>query len=186
MANENPRASGHPNSGGGSRQRPLPEPPSSWLRHLPAIYQESDFLGRFLCIFEALLAPDLEILENEFAYFDPRLAPPDFLPWLATWIDLALDENWPEKRRRALIYRGTELFQWRGTRRGLTEYLRLYAGVEPKIEEHFTKAQGGPFHFTVTLRVRDPRAVDEAQVRGIIEAEKPAHTDYTLRVVRAE
>ncbi len=159
----------------------LPEAPSAWLRYLPTLYQDSDFMGRFLCIFEALALPVGEILENQAYYFDPRLAPPDFLPWLATWIDLALDENWPEAQRRALIHSGMELYRWRGTRKGLAEYLRLYAGVEPEIVEHFTQAEGGPYRFTVVLRTTGAQ-VDEARVRRIIEAEKPAHTAYTLRI----
>lgn len=156
--------------------------PSRFLQYLPGIYQGHDFLGRFLRIFEDLLQHDEEVLAHPEAYYDPRMAPPSFLPWLATWIDLALDENWPESRRRELIHRGIELYRWRGTRRGLLTYLQIYAGVEPAITEQFTQEEGGPFHFTVTLRVKDPAQVDEARLRAIIEAEKPAHTAYTLRI----
>lgn len=161
---------------------PPPPSPSRLRQYLPAIYQESDFLGRFLRIFEDLLVPDEEVLAHTEAYCDPRMAPSSFLPWLASWIDLALDENWPEERRRELIHRGTELYRWRGTRRGLLEYLRIYAGVEPEITEQLTPDEGGPFHFTVTLRVADAAQVDEARVRSIIAAEKPAHTAYTLQI----
>jgi phage tail-like protein len=153
-------------------------------QYLPAIYQGSDFMGRFLRIFEDQLAPVEDILSRIAYYFDPRLTPPSFLPWLASWIDLALDENWPEERRRELIHRGTDLYRWRGTRRGLLAYLRIYAGVEPQIQEHLTADDGGPFHFSVVLRVADPTAVDEARVRAIIEAEKPAHTTYALRIAK--
>jgi phage tail-like protein len=163
---------------------PVPPPPSRLLQYLPAIYQESDFMGRFLRIFEDQLLPVEDILGQLPYYFDPRLTPPSFLPWLASWIDLALDENWPEERRRELIHRGTDLYRWRGTRRGLLTYLRIYAGVEPQIEEHLAAADGGPFRFTVVLRVADPTAVDETRVRAIIEAEKPAHTTYALRIAK--
>lgn len=155
---------------------------SSWLQYLPAIYQENEFLGRFLRIYEEQLLPVEDVLERIHHYFDPRMAPSSFLSWLASWIDLALDENWPEERRRELIHRGTDLYRWRGTPRGLLAYLRIYAGVEPEIVEHLKPGNGGPFRFTVVLRVKDPSAVDEARVRSIIEAEKPAHTDYTLRI----
>ena len=153
-----------------------------YLQFLPAIYAENEFLGRFLGVFEDPLVPVDDILEHIAFYFDPRLAPSSFLPWLASWFDLALDENWPEERRRELIHRGTELYRWRGTRRGLLAYLRIYAGVEPKIVEHLKKRGGGPFRFTVVLEVEDPSTVDEARIRAIIEAEKPAHTDYTLTI----
>ena len=163
---------------------PPPEPiaPSRLRQYLPSIYQESDFVGRFLRVFEDQLNPVEKVLENIWSYFDPRMAPPSFLPWLASWIDLVLDENWPEARRRELIHSGTELYRWRGTRRGLLSYLRIYAGVEPEITEQLTAKGGGPYHFTVTLQVQDASPVDEARVRAIIEAEKPAHTNYTLRI----
>lgn len=165
-------------------ESPPPEPiaPSRLRQYLPAIYQESDFVGRFLRIFEDQIAPVEEVLENVWSYFDPRMAPASFLPWLASWIDLILDENWPEERRRELIHSGTELYRWRGTRRGLLSYLRIYAGVEPEITEQLTAQDGGPYHFTVALRVTDASQVNEDRVRAIIEAEKPAHTNYTLRI----
>jgi len=156
--------------------------PSKFLQYLPAIYQGSDFMGRFLRIFEDVLEPVEGILGQTHFYFDPRMTPPSFLPWLASWIDLILDENWPEERRRELIRRGVELYQWRGTKRGLLTYLEIYAGVRPEIVEHLTAADGGPFRFTVILKVKGKGSVDEARVRGIIDAEKPAHTTYDLRI----
>ena len=168
-------------TGGGAAEEKAPSP-SRFLQYLPGIYQDNEFLGRFLRIFEDLLQHDEQVLAHPEAYYDPRMAPSSFLPWLATWIDLALDENWPEARRRELIHRGTELYRWRGTRRGLLAYLRIYAGVEPVITEQFTKEEGGPFHFTVALKVKDAGQVDEARLRAIIEAEKPAHTTYTLQI----
>ncbi|MGC8874378.1 MAG: phage tail protein I [Chloroflexia bacterium] len=156
--------------------------PGRWIQYLPAIYQDNDFLRRFLRVPEEIVACVEEVLEEIHRYFDPRMAPPSFLPWLATWIDLALDENWPESRRRQLIHEGMELYRWRGTRRGMITYLRIYAGVEPEIVEHRTAAEGGPYAFSVILRVPDGASVDETRIRAIIEAEKPAHTTYRLQI----
>jgi phage tail-like protein len=157
---------------------------SRYLQHLPAMYQEDEFLGRFLMIFEDTLSPVEHTLENIHLYFNPMLAPEGFLPWLASWIDLVLDENWPLQKRRELIRAGVELYHWRGTRRGLHEYLRIYTDVEPEIIEHFTEEEGGPHRFTVVIRVEDPTSLDERRVRQVINAEKPAHTVYDLRIER--
>jgi phage tail-like protein len=155
---------------------------SSYIQYLPAIYQEDEFLGRFLKIFEDVLSPVERILENIHLYFDPMMAPEGFLPWLASWIDLVLDENWPIQKRRELIKAGVELYRWRGTKRGLREYLRIYTGVEPEIIEHFDGNDGGPYRFTVIIRVPDPKSLNERLVRRVINAEKPAHTTYELRI----
>ena len=172
---------------------------SSYLKYLPAGYSESEFMGRFLMIFESVLGP-LEVLVNNLAYyFDPGTTPEELLPWLATWTRLELDDGWPLERRREMVKAAARLFQWRGTRRGLREFLRLYTGVEPNITEdlggivlgpqselgrNIVLGGGNPHTFTVTFEVDDPDTINVEQVKSIIETEKPAHTSYTLQVVR--
>ncbi|MGH9198184.1 MAG: phage tail protein, partial [Acidimicrobiia bacterium] len=60
---------------------------------LPAIFQEDDFALRFVSAFDRVLAPVISTLDNVSAYLDPKIAPPDFVEWLAGWVGLALDEN---------------------------------------------------------------------------------------------
>ena len=157
--------------------------PSRLLRYLPTIYADDLFLGMFLRIFDDTWLPLERQLGVLWAYCDPRLTPPDFVPWLSTWVDLALDENWHEARRRELILRAADLYRRRGTRGALRDYLRIYMDAEPQIVED--GKDGNPFHFTVTFRVADPAAIDQDRVRRIIEEEKPAHTTYTLRIEKA-
>ena len=172
---------------------------STYLKFLPAIYSESDFLGRFLMIFESIMGPLEGVVDNLKYYFDPGTTASELLPWLASWVDLVLDESWPLERRRGLVKSAVELYQWRGTRHGLSEYLRVYTGTEPRITEDFggipltgetrlgwdtVLGGGNQYTFTVTLELDDPDSVSESQVRAIIEAEKPAHTSYTLQLAR--
>jgi phage tail-like protein len=160
---------------------------SSYLKYLPAIYSGDDFMGRFLMIFETILSPIDRTVGNLHYYFDPQMTPAELLPWLASWLGLALDERWPEEQRRALILAAVDLYQWRGTRRGLSEFVRLYTGLTPEIVEHGVGRRGATeadaFRFTVRIKVPDPAQVDRAVVEAIIEAEKPAHTGYTLEIV---
>ena len=172
---------------------------SSYLEYLPAIYSQGDFMGRFLMIFEDVLGPIEGVLDNISNYFDSGTAPKELLPWLASWVNLALDETWPLERRRLLVGSAVELFRDRGTRRGLREYLRVYTGVEPKITEDYggislagqarlglntVLGEGRPHTFNVTLELDDPNSVNVEQLKAIIEAEKPAHSGYTLEVLQ--
>ncbi|MGH7791426.1 MAG: hypothetical protein ACREOB_03840, partial [Thermodesulfobacteriota bacterium] len=64
-------------------------PRTSYLRYLPAVYQEdpisSEFLERFLSVFEtAFYGLETEI-SSVFEYFDPDTTPESFLTWLASW-----------------------------------------------------------------------------------------------------
>src|SRR4029077_9651773 len=110
---------------------------SSYLQYLPAPFHEEPFVGRFLLIFESILSPIERTIDNVASYFDPRLTPPEMLPWLASWVGLELDENWPLAQQRQLVLWATRLYRWRGTRRALREHLRLYTGRTPLIVENF-------------------------------------------------
>jgi phage tail-like protein len=190
------------------------EPKGNYLRFLPGLYAEQDeFMARYLMLFESFWAPIEQQIDMLPYYVDPEFTPAQLLPWLATWVDLTLDERWPEEKRRKLLASAVALYRWRGTRLGLQEYLEIYTGARVRVTEHGAhnfrlgpQARLGlgvalgtinrPHTFTVTAYMpADPgeayatsaeRARLEAQRRrmleAIIEAEKPAHTGYTLHV----
>lgn len=115
-------------------------PANSYLRYLPAIYQEDpvsrEFLERFLSIFETVFY-DLETdIGNVSDYFDPDIVLPGFLAWLASWLNLAMEEDWTDDKKRYFIKRAPVLYKQKGTRAGIEELVRLYTGKRPFILEH--------------------------------------------------
>jgi phage tail-like protein len=108
---------------------------SSYLQYLPAIYHQDPYLGRFLLPFEDVLAELQHLLATVDYYFSPSLTDAEFLPWLATWVALVLDEEWNEAKRRRLISQAVNLYRIRGTVQGLQEYLEIYTGLVPDIIE---------------------------------------------------
>ncbi|MFH9403538.1 phage tail protein [Streptomyces sp. NPDC017638] len=100
---------------------------------LPALYADDDFAQRFTAGLDTVLAPVFLTLDTLPAYLDPRLAPADFLTWLASWVGATDDPEWPEDRRREAVTRAVELHRRRGTARGLTEALRLALGVDAEV-----------------------------------------------------
>jgi len=181
-------------------KKATPNLQSKYLEHLPGIYRDNEFLGRFLLIFESILDPIERTVDNIPYYFDPLMTPKSILPWLASWADLTLDPTWPEARRRELAESATELYRWRGTRRGMSEYLRIYTGKIPQITEYIPGiplgpdarlgintrlgSSGGGYHFTVTIEADESDSFDPKKLRTIIEAQKPSHTIYTLHIQR--
>ncbi len=101
---------------------------SRYLNYLPAIYDDPDnpYLGRFLLPFEQVFTDIEELLAVIDRYFAPALTAPDFLPWLARWVALVLDENWDEAKRRQLIAEALELHRLRGTPAGIRRHLLVY------------------------------------------------------------
>jgi phage tail-like protein len=156
----------------------LPPGRSRYLDYLPPIYEQDGFLGRYLLAFESVLAPLEQTVDSFDLYLDPQTVPAFFLDQLAGWLGMTLDEKWPEEKRRLLVVEAAELFRRRGTRWALSRYLEIYADVEPEITEPGER----PHHFHVLLRLPAANGVDRATVERIIQANKPAHTTYSLEI----
>jgi phage tail-like protein len=124
-------------------------PRDSSLQYLPAVYRQdstsADFLDRFLSIFDTLRGSTSHQVTEIAHYFDPRSTPAkaqnaggsDFLSFLASWLGLSLESNWPMHRRRELVCQAHRLFALRGTPAGLRLAIELSAGVKPTILEMF-------------------------------------------------
>jgi phage tail-like protein len=116
----------------------------TYLSQLPAIYQGAtpcaDFLLRFLSLFETFFGEVEERIGALSLIFDPLAVPEEFLPWLAGWLALELDEDWDEAMQRRVIAAAFEMYGRRGTVTGLRDALRLFAGVDAVIEEPVVNA----------------------------------------------
>lgn len=174
---------------------------SEYVKYLPSIYQDNQFLGRFLLAFEQILTgipgSDTQGLEQYIdkihTYFYPgypskentidseETAPKEFLPWLATWVALSLRDDWKEETKRRFISQIVPLYRMRGTKAGLTQILKLYTQEEVNIYEF----DDPPHYFQVELSLSDRSdlARTEAIARAIIDQEKPAHTFYSLQLL---
>lgn len=160
---------------------------------LPALYHEDTFVQRFTDGLDSVAAPPISVLDNLPSYFDPVLAPEDFLPWLAGWVGIALDENWPLARRRALVARAGDLYRSRGTARGLRDQIELLTGSAPEIQESggtvWSPTPGasppGSAVAELVVRVREApdRPVDRRRLESIVRDAKPAAVSHRLEVV---
>jgi phage tail-like protein len=153
-----------------------PGPQARYLKHLPVIFQDNEFLGRFLLIFEALWEP-LEQRQDHIAlYFDPQTSPAAFLPWLAGWLHLTLNPHWPEERRRRLLDEAMDLYRWRGTPYGLTRMLEVCTGLSISIRE----PPDEPFVFRVSVSSPTGSRVHRELVEELVRTHKPAHVGYVV------
>lgn len=163
--------------------------------HLPPLFREDDLAQRFTGALDDVLAPLLLTLDNLPAYLDPTLAPADFVGWLAGWVGLSLDANWPLPRQRDLVGSAADLHRWRGTCRGLAAQVELYTGVEPDIEDSggvaWSPTPGGELpgsdEASVTVRVRssDPEGIARARLERLVVRSKPAHVRHEIEMVES-
>ena len=117
-------------------------PRLSYLRYLPAVYQEDklsrEFLERFLSTFETVFGGLEATIERIPEAFDPQLTPPEFLAWLAQWLDLGVEEDWSDDVKRALITDASRLYQRKGTPAGLADFVEIVlSGRRPVVREAF-------------------------------------------------
>ncbi len=156
---------------------PRPDPGQSrYVGRLPAMFQDNEFLGRFLLIFETLWEP-LEWRQNHYElYFDPQTSPAGWLAWLAGWLDLTVNPHWPEDRRRRLLDEAMELYRWRGTPYGLTRMIEVCTGHSIEV----TEAGAEPFTFRV--RVPSSSAAQRDLIEQLVATHKPAHVGYVMEV----
>ena len=110
----------------------------TYLAALPAIYRKrgcADFLRRFLSLVETFNEQNEYAISNLPALFDPCAAPAPYLPWLADWLAVDLEEDWSEAKVRRAIQTAFASYGLRGTPAGLRAALKEYAGVDAIIEE---------------------------------------------------
>jgi phage tail-like protein len=178
---------------------------------LPAVYQADqaafDLLDRYLANPTSTLADLARRVADVRLYMDPYTVPAEYLPWLSQWLGVMLQGDWDLQRRRLFLAHAMELYGFRGTVPGLVWALRL--ALEPRPDdaiftldvsaytdppEHPHRQQplfrvvesAGQGAFSVVLFAppgADERSLLEA-ARPAVEANRPAHTLYTMQVAR--
>ena len=109
-------------------------PRFSYLEHyLPGVYRaeatSAAFLDRFLANTEGFYTALEDKIASVEVLFDARSAPADVLDWLTSWLGAVRDPAWDERRQRLFIEHAPELYQYRGTLRGIQMGLQLVLGT---------------------------------------------------------
>jgi phage tail-like protein len=125
-------------------------PTHDYLRRLPKTLSRDEqvaaFLRRYLAMFEGQLGEFEGKADARATLLDPRSAPAEILPWLASFVGLLLDERMAraprpggkiEDVRRPLIAEAIWLFRFRGTVSGLRRFVEIYLGIETILIEKF-------------------------------------------------
>ena len=126
-------------------------PAHDYLRRLPRTFARepaaAGFLQRYLAMFEGFLGETEARAVDRDLLLDPRDAPDEVLPWLASFVGLVLDERWanapspagqpPADVRRQYIEEAVWLFRYRGTLPGLKRFIEIYTGIAVVIVEHY-------------------------------------------------
>jgi phage tail-like protein len=165
-------------------------------RLLPAVIHRTlrpeSPLAAILDVMEALHAPSESALATLAECFDPYRAPPEFVPFLARWVDLdhLLEEGGrtgevPRAidlgRLRELVAAAAGLSRWRGTLGGLRRFLETATGHRGfELDERVAAEDGQPRPFHVRILAPAAAQPQRALIAGIVEREKPAYVTYEI------
>lgn len=194
---------------------------SSFLKFLPSLYQKSDLLGEgpfindFLKIFEKILSTidddvtlthdgerckglteTLDVLSD---LFKPSTSRADFLDWFASWMGLVLTEGWSEEKKRKIIEQIIPLYRIRGTLKGLSEFVNIYAGTYVEFREITGSFPVGlsrvgidtvigermkQYYFLVDAHITATQPSEirrkKKNIETVLNIEKPVHTSFYL------
>lgn len=160
--------------------------PGELFNSLPAPFREDPGMADFLAAFEdILLAKGLEgTIDRLAAKIDPALAPLEDLRWLAGWMGLTIDADYPtgnEAQYRIFVAQTIARYRQRGTLVGMQKLLNDFTGQPSTVW-----ADEKPHRFVVSLRLDNVRDLNELErltrvARALIQREKPAHTRYELK-----
>ncbi len=177
---------------------------NSLLQYLPMVYQEdaasSEFLDRFLAIFETFFSGFEEEITSIPRYFDIEAMDGDFLRWLSTWVGIPADLDWDEEILRRYLKNSPEIYRKRGTRQGLENIIEVFTGQKPFIVEYpqirYMKDHPEMAALMEKLYTKDPNSFVvlmkrdcfktrrmASQIERLLEEEKPAFTEAQLVIL---
>ncbi len=179
-------------------------PGQSWIEYLPEIYQKEDkdtFLERYLGIFQTVYEDLDEEIRQASSRFDLEAAQGEDLIGLARWLGIENSYIWPEKKLRLLLGNGVSLYQRRGTRQGMIDFITLYMGEPPFLVEnhrlqYFRKDRRryerllrlyGSEAYSFTVLVREEAAGTPGKQKALvqlIEEIKPVHMEWRLVILK--
>jgi phage tail-like protein len=120
----------------------IERPGHALLDSLPRVFSRDEngaaFLFRMLAPADGLLHElDRNADRRADLLLDPATVDADLLPWLASFLGLALDPRWPDSARRTLVSEAFELFRYRGTVQALRRMADIYLDRQTQIIEHW-------------------------------------------------
>jgi len=143
--------------GSSRRRHPLPR---STLDALPPVLADDLGAATLARAVDTMLAPVIEALDDLDAYVDPRLAPDDWIDWLAHWPGLPVSERMSSSAERTLLKNTGKIGAYLGTAQAVAELLTAATRGSVAVRDN------GGVQWVDGATSRTDRAAVEIQIDG--------------------
>lgn len=149
------------------------------LSQLPMGMLEDDFFTRFVRIFQDVATTYVEGVDNLDHIIDPAVAPMPLVPYLGSWIGLqSIDPSLPDELQRRIVREASTNLAWRGTYRGLVQFLEFVCNGPVAVTESggvYREGEAPSTPARVEIRVDDTGWVTTKDFVALVLDELPAH-----------
>jgi phage tail-like protein len=160
---------------------------SDWLiGQLPMGMLDDSFFVRYVSLFQHVATSLLEGTDNIPNAVDVTVAPLPVVRWLGSWIGMtSIDSSLPDDLQRRLVRESSQILSWRGTRRGLEQFLEVVTGTPAEVTESGAILREGeaphdaPF---VRMRVASTGWLSDDDFIELVADEIPANVTFELFV----
>jgi phage tail-like protein len=160
---------------------------SDWLiGQLPMGMMDDSFFVRYISLFQEVATTLLEDADNIPNVVDVTVAPLPVVRWLGSWIGFtSIDSSLPDDLQRRLVREASRILAWRGTRRGLEQFLEVVTGAPAEITESGAILREGeapndaPF---VRMTVTSTGWLSDEDFIELVADEIPANVTFDLFV----
>jgi phage tail-like protein len=160
--------------------------PQWMLEQLPVGMLDSEFVVRFVSIFQELATSLLQDADNVDNVVDLSVAPDTMVRWLGSWIASgSIDPSLPHELQRRIVKSAAHTLTWRGTTRGLQLFLELTSGGAADVRDGggVWRANDAPEDTAwVRMAVQSTGWMPEADFVALVRDEVPAHVRAELYV----
>jgi phage tail-like protein len=147
---------------------------------------DDDFFVRFVSLFQELATTVLDGVDNIPNTVDVTVAPPPLVRWLGSWIGIDnIDSSLPVELQRRIVQESGKMLSWRGTHRGLVQFLELVTGGPVVVEDSggvFVAGEAGYRAPHVRMQVASTGWIPEPDFLTVVIDELPANVTYELYV----
>lgn len=164
----------------------------SWLKHIPTLYHENDFLKRFLSGFQQthqVIEGQIDNISEQF-----RADKTNYIDWLASWLGVTISNDVEDTAKRRLVSDMVRLYSIRGTKRYFIDIIKHLTDVKVRMENvtEYKKVHHNLvkkdfrkklINVYIDERISTKKSIEDKKlhfIQMILEHEKPIGTKYKI------